>query len=389
MMRHERQVELLRRLQGADAPRPGPLGASSMHNSATAYTSAARFDDELRVLFTGMAQLAALSCEVAEPGAFVTTTVGRVPIVVVRQDDGRVRAFVNACRHRGATLFTAMAGDGLRKITCPYHAWTYGLDGCLRSFPGAEAGFDDIDRSTHGLHEVTAAEDHGLVFVRLDSDAGPFTVDEALHGAQDELADFGLAGYTHIETRSNEWRMNWKLVMDTFTEPYHIPWLHKDSIAPYYLFDRWIHDDYGPHPRFIGTRKSVSDELAKPNEDDWDLLPHGTIQYLLIPNAVLVHQIDHIELWRLVPLAVNRTIAVTSIYAPPGPVTDKARRYFVKNLDILLGVTNSEDFPAQERIQRNLDSGAVPEVVYGKMEPALVHYHAAINKLLADAGASQ
>jgi hypothetical protein len=92
--------------------------------------------------------------------------------------------------------------------------------------------------------------------------------------------------------------MNWKLVMDTFTEPYHIHWLHKDSIAPYYLFDRWINDTYGPHPRFIGTKKSVVDEFEKQNEDDWKLLPHGTIQYLLVPNAVLVHQVDHVELWR-------------------------------------------------------------------------------------------
>ena len=74
MMRHERQVELLRRLQAADAPRPGPLGESSMHNSASAYTSAARFDDELRVLFTRLPQLAALSCEVAETGSFERPT---------------------------------------------------------------------------------------------------------------------------------------------------------------------------------------------------------------------------------------------------------------------------------------------------------------------------
>ena len=61
--------------------------------------------------------------------------------------------------------------------------------------------------------------------------------------------------------------------MDTFTEPYHIPWLHKDSIAPYYLFDRWIHDSYGPHQRFIGVRRSVTAELAKPSEDDWRSCP--------------------------------------------------------------------------------------------------------------------
>jgi phenylpropionate dioxygenase-like ring-hydroxylating dioxygenase large terminal subunit len=168
--------------------------------------------------------------------------------------------------------------------------------------------------------------------------------------------------------------------MDTFTEPYHIPWLHKDSIAPYYLFDRWIHDAFGPLQRFIGCRKSVLTELDKPNDDDWDLLAHTTLQYLLVPNAVLVHQVDHLELWRFTPLAPDRTLMRTSVYSPPD--TTRNPRYFVKNLDVLLGVTNTEDFPMQERVQRNLASGAMPEVVYGKMEPALVGYHTAINARL-------
>ena len=358
-----------------------------MHNPASVYASAEHFDAEMRVLFGGMPQLAGLSCDVREPGSYLTITLGRVPVAVVRQDDGSLRAFVNACRHRGSVLLQEGLGEGLRKIQCPYHAWTYGLDGCLKAFPGAEAGFDDVDKSTHGLLEVKVAEDHGLVFVRLDANAGPFTVDQALCGAQEELADFDLGNYTHIETRSREWRVNWKLVMDTFTEPYHIPWLHKETIAPYYYFDRWILDTYGPHPRFIGTRKSVQEEFEKPSEDDWTLLPHGTIQYLLVPNAILTHQMDHLELWHLVPLAADRTLVVTSVYGPGRDIADKARAYYVKNLDILLNVTGTEDFPAQEKVQRNMLSGALPDVVYGKMEPALVHYHTAINKLLADAGA--
>jgi len=75
-------------------------------------------------------------------------------------------------------------------------------------------------------------------------------------------------------------------------------------------------------------------------------------------------------LWRLTPVTAGHTIITTSVYAPEPPATEKARAYFVKNLDVLLGVTNTEDFPAQARVQRNLSSGALPEVVYGKMEPA-------------------
>ena len=341
-MRHARQVELLRRLR-VDAPRPGPLGPASMHNPASSYTSPERFADEVRVLFRGQPVLVALSCELREPGAYVTLTVGDMPLVVVRQRDGSVKGFVNVCRHRGSTLLTAPCGDGLRSIRCPYHAWTYGLDGALTAFPGAEPGFDDVDKTTHGLIEVPVAEQFGLVLAVADPAAGPFDSAGALHGAEIEIADFGIGAYRHIESRQHEWAMNWKLAMDTFTEPYHIPWLHKDSIAPYYLFDRWIHDAFGPHQRFIGCRRSVLSELAKPNEAEWDLLPHATLQYLLVPNAVLVHQIDHLELWRFTPLAPDHTLMRTSVYAPPEAPRDDS--YYVKNLDVLLGVTEQRGLP--------------------------------------------
>ena len=379
-MRRERQVELLKRLHGVDAPRPGPLASASMHNPADVYTARERFDAEMRVLFRGRPVLVALSGELREPGSYVTLSAGGIPLAVIRQTDGSVRGFVNICRHRGSTLLASPCGADLRSIRCPYHAWTYGLDGTLQRFPGAEPGFDDVDKSTHGLIEVSVAEDLGLVFAIADPAAEPFSVADALHRAGDEIADFGMADYDLVDSRDREWAMNWKLVMDTFTEPYHIPWLHKDSIAPYYLFDRWIHDSYGLHQRFIGCRKSVVEELAKPDEGDWELLPHATLQYLLVPNAVLVHQMDHLELWRLQPIAPDRTLVRTSVYSPPD--APRPPEYYVKNLDILLGVTNTEDFPMQEQVQRNLESGAMAEVVYGKMEPALVAYHAAVNDLV-------
>ena len=303
---------------------------------------------------------------------------GDVPLAVVRQPDGGVRAFVNICRHRGSTLLTDTSGEGLRSIRCPYHAWTYGLDGCLKVFPGAEPGFDDVAKSRARPDRGAGGRGLRPGVRRRRPGSAPFDVDEVLHGAQDELVDFDIGSYEHVDTREREWAMNWKLVMDTFTEPYHIPWLHKDSIAPYYLFDRWIYDAYGPIQRFIGCRKSVLDEFDKPSEDDWDLLPHATLQYLLVPNAVLTHQIDHLELWRFMPVAPGRTIVRTSVYSPGPPADEKARRYFVKNLDVLLGVTDHEDFPAQEQVQRNMATGLVPQVVYGKMEPALAAYHLAI-----------
>jgi phenylpropionate dioxygenase-like ring-hydroxylating dioxygenase large terminal subunit len=382
-MDRERERELLARLADPAAARPGPLGPHSVRNPASAYASAERFARERELLFRRLPNLVGLSAECAAAGDYLTADLGGVPIAVIRQSDGSLRGFVNACRHRAATL---LAGSGKlsRGISCPYHGWTYELDGRLRQRPGAEAGFDDLPKEAFGLHPVSVREAHGLIFARAAGEE-PFAVDAALHGAQAELAAYGLGRYCAIETRTAELPINWKLVVDTFTEPYHIPWLHKATIAPHYYFDRWIFDAYGPHGRFIGVRKSVAAELEKADADERRLLPHATTQYLLLPNAVLCHQIDHVELWRLTPLAVDRTRVATSLFAPRPPENERERAYWVKNLDVLLGVTNSEDFPAMARIQQNLSSGAVPEVVYGKMEPALVHFHASVDAALASA----
>jgi len=381
-MNPERERELLARLEAPDAQRPGPLGARSMKNAASAYSDPERFQRELERLFRGRPLLVGLSAECARPGDFLSANLGGVPVFVVRQGDGSLRGFVNACRHRAATLVEGCGHAG-RAIVCPYHGWTYQLDGALRARPGAEPGFDDVDRAGLSLHPIAVGEGYGLVFARAAA-GPPVTADAALCGAERELAHHDLASWVPIETRTFEVPINWKLVIDTFTEPYHIPWLHKASIAPHYYFDRWIFDAFGPHGRFIGLRKTLAAELEKPPGEPRALLPHATTQYLLLPNAVLVHQIDHFELWRLQPLAVDRTRVSTSVIAPRAPVSERERAYFVKNLDVLLGVTNSEDFPMMARIQQNLASGAVPEVVYGKMEPALVHFHESVAAALAE-----
>ncbi|MEZ5226223.1 MAG: SRPBCC family protein [Acidimicrobiales bacterium] len=103
--------------------------------------------------------------------------------------------------------------------------------------------------------------------------------------------------------------------------------------------------------------------------------PYGTIQYFLVPNGLVVHQLDHVEVWIVEPLSVNRTRTTTSVYAPVEPATEKARNYFVKNLELLLQVTGSEDFALMEQIQRSFESGALEQVVYGRIEPPLVYFH--------------
>jgi phenylpropionate dioxygenase-like ring-hydroxylating dioxygenase large terminal subunit len=373
-MRHERQIELLRRLKGLNPTQAWPLEERTMCNPASHYVDPARFERERAVLFRRRPQLIALSCELSAPGASLTAELGGVPIAVVRQGDGRLRGFVNACRHRGAPVVAA--GDDARpRLTCPYHGWVYDLDGSLLARPYAEEAFADAPR--RGLKPIWVAEKYGLILAQLEGDAP--SVDAALHGAELEIAPYELEGYAFVEGRENVLTFNWKLVLDTFCESYHIRALHKNSIAASYLSEMSICDAFGPHPRMIGLLKSVLTEIEKPDEADWRFLPHTTSQLIFMPSGLITYQRDHIELWRLTPLAVDRTLVRTSLYAPESPATDRARR---RNLDMLLDVTTTEDFPLMAKIHAGLAAGAIDELVYGRNEPALIHLHRSINAAL-------
>ena len=381
-MRHEREVELLERVAASGEHQIGLFGSRSHVQHASDYTDHDRFVAERDVLFRRGPVLMGLTAECAAPGDYLTTSFGGIPIAVIRQEDGSLRAFVNVCRHRGAPLLEG-SGSGLRRLDCGWHAWSYRTDGSLHSRPMSDGAFDDVTLDCD-LHQRSVAEKHGLVFVRPSSNA-PIDVDAHLHGAQDDLGAFALEHCVHVDSRTNTWKANWKLVLDTFTESYHIRTLHRDSIAPYFTSGCTIFEPYGPHLLNIGFRKSLLGELSKPPGEQ-RMKPHGTMQYFLVPNAMLCYQVDHIELWRLEPLDEGTTRVTTSVFAESGPMTEKADRYLRKNLDVLLDVTGREDFPLCERVQANLASGALPEVVYGRIEPALVHFHRSIDAALVAGG---
>jgi phenylpropionate dioxygenase-like ring-hydroxylating dioxygenase large terminal subunit len=383
-MRHERQLELLRRIEAAGVSlnsEPWPLAEATMRQPSSAYTDPARFAREMRVLFRQGPVMLGLSCELGERGAYLTADLGGVPILVVRQNDGTLKGFVNACRHRGAPIAEGR-GCARGSFTCPYHAWNFGLGGELRMRPWAEVAFSDAPMAELGLIPIAVTEGYGFIFARIEGDA-PLSVEAALHGAEADLADYGLESYHHFETRMAEWNVNWKLVLDTFLESYHIRGLHQQSIWPQYLSNAGLFDAFGPHPRFIGLLRSVLDEFKKEREEDRRLTPHGTAQYILVPGGLVTYQRDHIELWRVTPLSVGRTRVMTSLFSAEPPATESTARYWKKNLDLLVDVTGREDFPLMEKIQSNLASGALPELVYGRNEPALIHFHKAVDAILA------
>jgi len=381
-MEPARQLELLHRVLALKAENTSDRADASYRNPVRRYVDPADSERERRQLFRRQPVLAALSCDVRDPGQYVTLRVGGVPVVVVRGPDGVVRAFHNVCRHRGSQV---CEGSGtVRTFVCPYHSWTYGLDGALVSVR-TRTGFDDLDITGFELAPIACDEAAGMVFVRVDSEGlEPLDAAAWLAGVDGELAPFDFASYHLVEVRHNARRMNWKLAFDTFCEVHHIQSLHGATIAPLVMSHASVFDAFGPHGRVLASRWSV-DELEGADPADWRLLPHATLLYLLAPATVLIYQQDHVELWQIEPGDDPDHCTMTiSLYAPEAPTTDKARSYWRKNMDLLMKVTDDEDFVMCEQIQNGFHSGAQDEIVFGRVEPGLIHFHRSLESLLGD-----
>jgi phenylpropionate dioxygenase-like ring-hydroxylating dioxygenase large terminal subunit len=380
-LRAEKQREIVRRLLALHADKSTELAPEPLHNPASDYTSGAQFEVERHKLFRERPVVACLSVDVAAPGSYLATDSGGIPFVVVRGDDGELRAFVNICRHRATMLLTG-CGQLSRSIVCGFHGWTYGLDGRLVAQPFACDGFASIDRAELSLHPVAVAESCGLVFVRPASNE-PIDTAALLCGLDDELPDFAFDTYHRFDTWVSRWRCNYKLILDTFLEAYHVFALHKATVARYFISAPSTFAPFGPNLRYHSLQKNFP-ELAQLPEDQWDLSSRSTIEYFIAPNTILSHSVDHLALYRFLPQGVDDTISEMTIYTPAPVATDEQRAHYERTLELHQKVSGGEDFILQENIQRSLASGMVQETIFGRNEPAAIHFHEQLRRLIAE-----
>jgi phenylpropionate dioxygenase-like ring-hydroxylating dioxygenase large terminal subunit len=305
---------------------------------------------EQEKIFRRSWQYAGVLEQATEPGSFFTCSAGDTPIVVVRDRDRELRAFVNVCRHRGHEV---ASGCGRREtLQCPYHAWTYDLDGSLRAAPRSERepGFE---RSDWSLRPVLVDTWGPLVFVNPDLDAAP--LHDTLGELPRELAERGLDldGLSY-RGRSREWvvEANWKLVVENFLECYHCPVAHKsfsrlidvDPDAYTLSTDRWFSSQYGP----------VQDGKDLPYE------PAGEIRssqfHFVWPNWTLntLPGPAHVRVLVFQPLGPDRTASFVDGFWAPG--TPDA---IVEEITDFGAVVGQEDRELVESVHRGLRSGAI------------------------------
>ena len=219
------------------------------------------------------------------PGDYLTHDYSGIPLLLVRQPNGSFRAFLNVCRHRGARLANG-SGRGLRNLVCPYHAWCYGIDGKLLVRPD-ERSFAEIDKSARGLRELAVVEKYGMIWVS-PSTALISTSTRSSAGLNVISRPMDLASYSHYETRVLHRRLNWKLVIDTFLESYHLSALHPSTVNPILHTNLGTFDAYGRNLRMIGARRTI-EKLRDLPESEWNLIPYSAGHLRTFPKHCLCH----------------------------------------------------------------------------------------------------
>ena len=268
-----------------------------------------------------------MSADLAEPGSFRTFDEAGVPIFVVRDVKGQVRAYLNICVHRGARLVRSPLGKA-KAFTCWFHGWTYDTTGALRGAPEKER-FGECVRDRH-LIEVPAGERCGLVFVQA-TPGSSMDLDAHLGDFAKELEILELGRAEFVKSGTLPVKANWKYALDTYGEGYHAIALHRESLGPLFRCDISIFDTYGPHFRIHFVEHSMKEWLDKP-EDDWDAVDRlGGIHYIFPNTIIFAGKVKpgrkFYQMFRHFPgEAVEETTTHQSIYAPAGVTSEEYRR---------------------------------------------------------------
>ncbi|MDE0603083.1 MAG: aromatic ring-hydroxylating dioxygenase subunit alpha [bacterium] len=354
------------------------LAPDVMRQSVDAYLDQERFEYEVERIFKHLPLALALSSELPAPDTFKAIDVMGVPVLLTRGADGAARAFLNVCRHRGSPLCEAGSAGSAQRLSCPYHAWSYDTAGDLVGMFGAHT-FGDVDRDHLSLTPLACAEKAGFVFASLTPGI-TFDIDAFLGDFTPYVAALDLDQWYIFEQRTLD-GPGWKVAWDGYLEGYHQERLHPKTVGLNTIGNLMAHDTWGPHQRIVFGRKSLPKLVDQP-EEEWDLDEHIRLIHSIFPNVSISGILgDYCLLSQLFPgSTVDTSLTIQTVLCRHEPSTDKERETAEQFSALVLQAVRDEDYWVGFQIQNALKSGATSEVLFGRNEPSLQHYHHAVER---------
>lgn len=328
---------------------------------------------ERDLIFGRVPTIVAHGSEIAKPYEFKTVKLPRNNVILVRQKDGSVKAMVNLCRHRGALLESEDCGKR-RLFSCPYHRWSYDIDGTLRTIT-RDNTVGDVDPAKTGLVELPCEERHGFIWV-VDRAGAEIDVAAWLGPEMDGiLGGYGLDDLVCVKAGAYQEKANWKILQDAFLDGYHIQYAHPNTAAKYIHTNVMAFEDFGRHCRFVAPRKSI-DRWLEEDPGDRSLVDDVTETHFIGPNSTFLKQPDHFQLLTFWPdpVAPEQGVMEMRLIVPraedAGITQERWNYLWDKNWQILEAVLINEDFPVLRDSQWGMRSLDAAPMVLGRNEVA-------------------
>jgi len=377
------EITLLEELAGLRKAKSFYLDDAVTASPVQRYACPENFAKEQQTIFRGVPVIGAHRSELAGPNDFLTRELAGLPVLLTRDSNGEVHAFLNVCRHRGTRLVDDNAGCQ-KRFTCPYHAWTWDNRGDLKGIPHGAQGFPDLEKETLGLKRLGCTEAYGWIWVQANTDKTP-DIDSHLGGLAADMAWLDAAGLKIAHC--NEWvrPVNWKILIEGGIEAYHFRIAHRNTIGPFFQDNLSSYQVFGSHLRSVLPRVSLDEMMEKPKED-WSLRRDTNLVYSIFPTSQFLVQEDHIVWIHEMPMAADQTyVRLLTLVPEDFDRSDaEAAEHWWKNHDITVR-TLSEDFDIGESIQSGLLSGANDELRFGRFEGALHQFNEIVDRHVATA----
>ncbi|PCG08472.1 (2Fe-2S)-binding protein [Sphingomonas ginsenosidimutans] len=369
------QQEAIRRIPAEKDAVNVPLAATRPN---AIFTGRERFDAEQANIFQKHAVPVALAAVLPEPGSVVAIEAYGKPLLVTRTRADNIKVFINACQHKGAKLVEDCAVHKQGRMVCPYHAWTYGLDGKLIGVARSDM-FEGVMKDQRGLKELPSVVWGGVIYAQLNG--GPLDVSQLHDQIDADFTALGIHGGYVYGRKTFDLAANWKVVLEPFLEGYHVQRLHAASIGALFVDAPSVSDTFGVNIRQVSGR--IGYEPAMLDEDaDTNVHKLVTHAYTAFPNVVVVTSQYYTSVMILMPYGVDRTIVHYYMVTPGPATTPKAEEVFERSYDLIIKVFAGEDFRAAQISQEGLNAGVPESTVYCGLEENVIRYYEALETLL-------
>lgn len=380
-MDRETEVGLIREIIGLADQKSAFLDREVTHSPISRYASPERFEREMAMIFRRKPVVAAHASELVGKNSFIARNFLGLPLLLTRDVEGKVHAFLNVCRHRGAKVEREATGCK-RVFTCPYHAWSWSNRGDLRAVPQEAQGFPDLPRAERGLRRLPVVEAHGFIWIIANPDAGDMPqIDDWLAGLAPDFVWLGLNDHRIALIDTLEINANWKILIEGGLEAYHFRIAHKKTIGPHFPDNLLTYKQFGPHMRAVLPRNAMP-ELGGTPEDQWILRKDANMVYTVLPNTQMLVQQDHFMWFHIEPISEAKTrFRMATVVPNNAPRTDDMEKHWQLNHRISLTALK-EDFEIGEEIQAGFASRGNPTHIFGRFEGALNRFNLMVEEMI-------